>query len=75
MIFKIRVFGTAVEAHVDDEGTVTAVYSSDDIAELLSLTAEGAIQDGASAEFWRHQRELAAEAKAEMLADARRVGE
>ena len=30
MIFKIKVFETDFEVHVDDEGTITRVYSSDE---------------------------------------------
>ena len=75
MMFKIKVFETDFKVHVDDEGTITRVYSSDDISELLSVMAERAVETAAREAFESYQRELAAEAKAEMLADARRVEE
>ena len=75
MIFKIKVFETDFEVHVDDEGAVTAAYTSDDVMEVISARTQDAIEMAANVEFLRSQRTLAASAKAEMLAASWRAEE
>ncbi len=66
-VFEIRVFETDFQVHVDDDGTLTAAYTADDVSELLSLTTHTAIDEAFHRELAAYERQRALDAKVEGL--------